>query len=287
MRGSKSKCNLSIERNLPYVKIDEDQISQVIQNIVINASHSMSEGGIISINTESKKLDAENELSLPRGEYIKISIGDQGEGISSEHISKIFDPYFTTKVGGTGLGLSTSYSIVQKHNGLLTVDSEQGVGTSFHIYLPVCEGSAPVFKEEKSSAVRGEGRILVMDDEKKIRETIGEMLSILGYVPILTSSGEEAIKKYKESIEYESAFDAVILDLTIPGGMGGKETIKRLREISPDIIGLVSSGYSNDPVLSNFQEYGFKGAVKKPYSIVKLSEMLQTVLADSVKPSPV
>jgi len=259
LRGSKSGCEFSIVEDLWPAEVDCGQISQVINNIVINANQAMPEGGIIQVSAEDLIIDDGNELLIKPGRYIRISIKDQGVGIAEKHLVKIFDPYFTTKYAGSGIGLATSYSIIKKHDGHITVESRLGIGTTFHIYLPASEKTVP--EKDEFNLIKGQGRILVMDDEASLRKMTGRMLENLGYKPEFAKDGAEAIESYKKAMESEKPYDAVILDLTIPGGMGGKDAVKKLLEISPEVKAIVSSGYSDDPVLSNFQEYGFKGVI--------------------------
>jgi len=197
-------------------------------------------------------------------------------GIAQKHLLNIFDPYFTTKYEGSGLGLATTYSIVKKHDGHITVESRLGVGTTFHIYLPASEKAVP--EKEEVRLITGQGRILVMDDEAPLRKMVGRMLQKLGYESEFAKDGAEAIRMFKEAKESETPYDVVILDLTIPGGMGGKEAINKLLEIDPEVKAIVSSGYSDDPVLANFQEYGFKGMMPKPFEPLSLGKVLYEVL---------
>ncbi|MFC1886872.1 PAS domain S-box protein, partial [Thermodesulfobacteriota bacterium] len=256
LRGSKSRCEFSIAQDLRPVDVDTGQISQVINNIVINADQAMPGGGTIQVAAENLIIEDRHGLPVKPGGYIKIFITDQGVGIAEKHLSNIFDPYFTTKQEGSGLGLATSYSIIKRHEGHITVESQLGVGTTFHIYLPASDKIVP--EKEEVKLIKGHGRILVMDDETSLRKMVGKMLEKLGYESEFAKDGAEAIRMVKEAKESEKPYDAVILDLTVPGGMGGKETIKKLMEINPEIKAIVSSGYSDDPVLSNFQEYGFE-----------------------------
>ena len=197
-------------------------------------------------------------------------------GIGENHFLNIFDPYFTTKQEGSGLGLATTYSIIKKHDGHITVESQLGVGTTFHIYLPASDKAVP--EKEETRLIKGHGRILVMDDEASLRKIVGKMLAMLGYEAEFAKNGAEAVRMVKDAKEAEKPYDAVILDLTIPGGMGGKEAIDKLLEIDPEIKAIVSSGYSDDPVLANFQEYGFKGMMLKPFASQSLSKVLHEVL---------
>ena len=201
---------------------------------------------------------------------------DQGGGIADKHLSKVFDPYFTTKQKGNGLGLAMAYSIIKKHEGHITVESQLGVSTTFHIYLPASEKT--VSEKEEAKLIKGQGRILVMDDEASLRNLIERMLGNLGYESEVAADGAEAIQMYKEAQESEKPYVAVILDLTVPGKMGGKECVTKLLDIDPEVKAIVSSGYSDDPVMSNFQEFGFKGMMPKPFESLSLSKALHEVL---------
>ncbi|HEX3046743.1 MAG TPA: ATP-binding protein [Bacillota bacterium] len=282
LRGSNVRCEFSIPGELWRVEIDEGQITQVINNLIINAVQAMPEGGIIIVRAENIKNDTlrAGELhshSLPSGDYLKITIIDHGMGIPAENLPYIFDPYFTTKQTGSGLGLATSYSIIKKHLGSLEVESS-GSGTTFSIYLPA-SFEVPVKSLEKTGLpLQGTGKILLMDDEEIIRNTTGEMLRQIGYQVHLAEDGIQAIDLYTCAQESGKPYDMVIMDLTIPGGMGGKETLKKLVNIDPHIKAIVSSGYSNDQTLANYQEYGFCGVVSKPYRIEELHEKLQNLI---------
>ncbi|MFC1838926.1 PAS domain S-box protein [Thermodesulfobacteriota bacterium] len=275
-RGSKSKCEFSIAEDLWPAEVDTGQINQVINNIVINANQAMPDGGIIEIKAENEIIDEANVWKLKPGKYINISIKDEGTGIAERHISKIFDPYFSTKQAGSGLGLSTTYSIIRQHDGHVTAESQLGVATTFQIYLPASEKAAP--EKEDVKLIKGKGRILVMDDEASLRKMVGRMLEKLGYEAEFAEDGAEAIEMYKRTKESEHLYDAVILDLTVPGRMGGKEVINKLLEIDPEVKAIVSSGYSDDPVLANYEDHGFKGIMPKPYESSSLSRALHEVL---------
>jgi PAS domain S-box-containing protein len=276
MRGSKSSCEFSMAEDLWPVEVDVGQISQVINNVVINANQAMPSGGIIRIEADNQTVDDKQGFPIEQGRYIRISIIDQGVGIAEKHLLDIFDPYFTTKHKGSGLGLATTYSIIKKHNGHITVESQLGIGSTFYIYLPASDKALPEKEEERM--IKGQGRILVMDDEPSLRKIVGRMLEKLGYESEFAEDGVEAIRRVEESLEAERPYDAVILDLTIPGGLGGKEAIKKLLEIDPELKAIVSSGYSDNLVLSNFQEYGFKGMIPKPFESRSLGKVLHEVL---------
>jgi PAS domain S-box-containing protein len=280
LRGANVKCEFSFPADLWHVEADEGQLSQVLNNLIINAAHAMREGGTIQVRCRNVSGDRK-ELPLAKGRHVSISIMDHGTGIPKEHLSKIFDPYFTTKKKGSGLGLSTTYSIVKNHGGFLTVESEPGIGTTFHIYLPASEGKRPPASAGEERIATGRGRILVMDDEEMIRDVSRNMLESLGYKVTLARDGAEAIAAYKRAMASGEPFDSVIMDLTVPGGMGGQEAVKDLLEIDPGVKAIVCSGYSSDPVMATYREIGFRGVVRKPYSMKQLSETIRDVLSSA------
>ena len=277
LRGSNVRCDFSISEDLLPVEADEGQIGQVINNLVLNAVHAMPEGGILEICAENIDLPAGNEFSLPAGPCLKTSFRDHGVGIGPDHLPKVFDPYFTTKQKGSGLGLTVAYSIIDKHNGRMTVESELGHGTTFSIYLPASGQTATQPADEKTHLFIGKGKILVMDDEKFIREVAIQILRKMGYEVAVANDGHETVEMYRQAQESGEPFDTVIMDLTVPGGMGGKEAIQELKKLDPNVKALVSSGYSNDPIMSNFRDYGFQGVVKKPYRIQDMSDALRSI----------
>ena len=274
IHGTNIISETHIPENLWYVDIDEGQITQVIQNIVINACQAMPTGGKVTIDVENYCHDSSKirGLSLDSGDYVKISIKDEGSGIPKELLERIFDPYFTTKENGQGLGLATTYSIVRKHNGSIIVESQIGKGTTFIFFLPRSKDEN-VIQNKSKTFKSGEGRILVMDDDQMIRDLFIEMLSGIGYEIETAKNGIEAFTKYKDSFDSKK-FNCVIMDLTIPGGMGGKETLDLLKNFDPDVKAIVSSGYSNDPILSEYEKYGFMGVITKPFHIEDISEIL-------------
>jgi PAS domain S-box-containing protein len=284
LSGANVRCEFNLPRDLSAVEVDAGQMRQVIHHIVQNAKEAMPGGGIIHVTADNIFIHPSDELPLEGGKYVKISIKDHGMGISSEHLSKIYDPYFSTKQRGSqkgmGLGLTICYSIVKNHEGLITAESQLGEGTTFHIYLPVIEKKAIEEKKIIEKPLAGRGKVLLMDDEEEIRVVAEEVLRYIGYEVEIAKDGEEAIARYREAIESQQAFDAVILDLTVPGGMGGKEAIKRLFEIDPNVKAIVSSGYSNDPVICDFKQFGFRGSLAKPYKIEKLHETISGIISD-------
>ena len=278
LRGSNVRCECRVPDNLWPAEIDEGQISQVIHNLAMNAEQAMPAGGIIDIIAENIAIGTESVLPMKEGKYIKITFADQGIGIPKENIKRIFDPYFTTKEEGSGLGLAATYSIIKNHDGYITVNSEEGVGTTFTAYLPASEKELFKKKAAEDVAVAGTGRVLIMDDEEMVRHVAGEMLNKLGYSVGFARDGAEAIELYKSAKESDQPFDVVIMDLTIPGGMGGIEAMQQLTDLYPGIKAIVSSGYSDDQVMADYQKYGFAGVLIKPYKINQMSESIRKVL---------
>jgi PAS domain S-box-containing protein len=278
LMGSNVKCSYRLPYDVWPVEVDEGQIGQVINNLVINAMQAMPEGGEINVKAENISVGTENAYLINEGDYVRITIEDHGIGIKKEHLQKVFDPYFTTKQKGSGLGLAIVYSIIKKHNGYISVESDQGTGTTFEMLIPASEDQIEEQMVVKEDQVGFIGSILVMDDEKVVRNVAGRILSRVGYFVEFAANGAEAIERYKMAMESGQPFDAVIMDLTIPGGMGGREAIKKLLEIDPDIKAIVSSGYSNDPVIADFKSYGFCEFIAKPYSRMELSRKISQVL---------
>jgi len=280
LSGSNVTCAFSIPEDLLLVKVDERQISQVINNLIINADQAMPEGGVIKVELNNITVGGKEALPIREGKYVKIIIEDHGVGIPGEHLQKIFDPYFTTKQKGSGLGLATAFSIVKQHDGYITVESKQGTGTTFSIYLPASVEGIKKEKETKEAFIPGRGRVLLVDDEKVVRDATGRMLKKLGYDVEFAREGNSALELYKEAKKVGNPFNAVIMDLTIPGGMGGEETIQKLLKIDPKVRAIVSSGYSTDPIMANYKDYGFKGIIVKPYKTEELGEILHRVIED-------
>jgi len=275
LSGSNVKCDFKPDDQLWPVNIDAGQISQVIQNIVKNADQAMPDGGTVIMRAKNKTVSANDHLPLRDGRYIHISITDQGVGILQKHLSKVFDPYFSTKQEGSGLGLAASFSIIKNHDGLLCAESKHGVGASFHIYLPASEAEPSKKIPSQKNLLRSGENILIMDDDLNVLNVAEKMLNLMGYKTATAEDGTEAVTLYRKAMEGNKAFDAVILDLTIPGGMGGKETLKQLAALDPDVKAIVSSGYANDPIMSDFENHGFQGVVAKPYDMEKLGESIR------------
>ncbi len=282
LSGSNIRCELNVPNNLWPVVVDEGQMGQVIQHMVFNAREAMSEGGMIYIRAENSVMRAKEGLPLKEGDYVKISIEDQGVGIPEENLSKIFDPYFTTKEKGPqkgmGLGLSICFSIIKNHGGFIQVESKVGVGTTFHIYFLAAKDKLPPKREKTPKTYIVRGKVLFMDDVESIRNVTGEMLKQIGYEVECVKDGAEALDAYRKAKEAKKAFDVVILDLTVQGGIGGKEAIKKLLEIDPKVKAVVSSGYLNDPIILEYREYGFKDAITKPFRIEKLRATISQVI---------
>lgn len=282
LRGSNVKAILDINDDIHAIEADEGQLSQVFNNIVINATQAMPGGGTLMVTARNEVLAAKNSLSLPSGAYIRLTFADQGCGISDDDLKKIFDPYFTTKSEGNGLGLASVHSIIKRHGGHIEVSSAVGKGTTFTILLPSLGDIYTKLQSDIAIQAKGGhrgGSILVMDDEEMIRDIASSMLTHLGYDVTTCAGGDEAIELYKNSIESGTPFLAVIMDLTIPGGLGGKKAAEQIRSLFPDACLIVSSGYSNDPIMSNYQEYGFSGAIAKPYNVDEVEQVLGSLLS--------
>jgi len=281
LHGSRVSCDYSFQDDLWMINVDSGQISQVIQNVILNAKHAMPEGGRINIRCENVQ-DAASEtlLSIHEGNFVRISIQDTGIGIQPEIIGKIFDPYFTTKQEGSGLGLAICHSIINKHDGHITVQSSIGKGTIFTIYLPTEPATdITVAKVLKTRPTVKAARIMVMDDDEMIRNVAQKQLSILGHEAVLVVDGEQALNKYQELQDSGIPVDLVIMDLTVPGGMGGEEAVQQLLQLDPEAKIIVASGYSNDPVMANYREYGFCATVVKPFDLADLRKGIDSALS--------
>jgi PAS domain S-box-containing protein len=286
LRGSHNRSEFHFGADLSPAEIDPGQISQVIANLVVNSDQAMPNGGSLRVSCENFRYNSATTPVIPDlapGDYIRISIRDEGVGIPDQYLKRIFDPYFTTKPKGNGLGLATTYSIIKNHNGLITVESEVHVGSTFTLYLPASvhqelpvEASRPI-----TETITGTGRVLVVDDEEAIRALVEFTLNRLGYKVTQAASALEGVNIYRERFEAGERFDAVILDLTLPGGMGGKEALKKLIEIDPTVNAIVSSGYATDATMSRYQDFGFRGVIAKPYEAAELGKIVHDVIGSS------
>jgi CheY-like chemotaxis protein len=275
-------CEFFLPDDLWPVEMDELQVRQVLHNLVVNAREAMPEGGTITIHAENANVTARDGLALKEGTHVKLRVEDHGIGIPQENLKKIFDPYFTTKPAetarGMGLGLAICYSIVKNHNGCITVESKQGLGSTFFAYLPaVPEGTFLSKPESGKSAERGR-KILVMDDEEDVLHATGIVLKYLGYEVAYATDGSEAIALYQAMKEKGQPFTAVVLDLNVPEGMGGQEAIKKLLAIDPHVKAIISCGYLDDPIVTEFMNYGFAGAVAVPYDLEIMKKLLNNML---------
>jgi|GEM_PF-4749661 len=275
LSGSNVACSFEYPQDLWMCDYDIEQLAQVVDNLVINAKQAMSKGGAISIKAKNIVVRQEEHPQLKKGNYVKIELSDSGKGIPEELISMIFDPFFTTKTHGHGLGLATSYSIINRHNGTIDVESQEGVGSIFSIYLPADSSKVDEPEEITTSKYVGNGTVLIMDDEEVIREILSDMLEVIGFDVIVTSDGNEAIEHFKKETDEGKTISCLIFDLTVPGGIGGKETVKEIRKINKTIPVFVASGYADDPAMSEPVKYGFTDSIPKPFTMKKLEEMLK------------
>jgi PAS domain S-box-containing protein len=278
LSGSNVGCSFLFDSELWPCDYDESQIGQVIDNIVINAQQAMPRGGLVVISARNVTIDTGEHPALREGNYVKISIADSGEGIPPELQKRIFDPFFSTKPKGNGLGLATSYSIIQKHDGFIDVESEPGKGSTFHIFLPASKNVVPEIDRIEEPRHHGSGTILIMDDEENIRDIVCEMLCEMGYSVVQAKNGQEALALCAQSQKSGTPFCCAFFDLTIPGGMGGKDAIVELRKFMPDLPVFASSGFSEGMVMANPEEYGFTGCIPKPFHMYELGALLQTHL---------
>jgi len=287
LHGSNVNDNLDVPDDLPVIEADPNQIHQVFQNLIINAQQAMPKGGNIFIKAEKVSLNENSGLACSDGDYILVSVKDEGIGISKEHLSKIFDPFFTTKEKGSGLGLSTTFTIIKRHKGCIYVESEKGKGTTFYIYLPVSQninnnGSANDNLKTSSQniyQIKKDLKILIMDDEEDVRDVFASILSHFGFNSDEARNGFEALELYKKAMELNNKYDVIFMDLTIPGSMGGKEAIHEILEIDREAKVVVCSGYSDDPVMSDYSNYGFSASLSKPVTINDVKEVMLRLFA--------
>ena len=286
LSGTLSTCEYEIPDDLWHIDADEGQIGQVVTNILINADQAMQDGGVFKVRCENVVIADGAHLPIKRGRYVKISITDPGKGIPEEHLSRVFDPYFTTKEKGNGLGLTSAYSIVKKHEGYLTVESTEGAGATFTFFLPASFAlvATPRINEPQEEDERR--KILVMDDDAMVRDILGAMLERLGHQAEFAQDGAQAIEKYIHGQQSGAPFDVVIMDLIVPDGMGGREAMERLQSIDPHVKVIVSSGYSSNSVMADFESYGFSGVMAKPYRFSDLRKKLREVSQSEQSISP-
>jgi len=282
--GSNLRADIEIATDLWKAEVDAGQIEQVVNALMLNAREAMPHGGTVLLCARNVELDGNGTLLLPAGRYLKVTIADRGPGIREEMMTKIFDPYFTTKPAASGLGLAISYSIIKKHEGLLHLDKTSPEGSNFAFYLPASDRKLAVGdqKENGRQYQFNHQRVLVMDDEAAIRELTSQLLGTLGYEVTAVPDGLEAIRTYERALRRGENFQAVILDATVRGGLGGVATIERLRGMDPDVNAIICSGYSDEAALSEFLNYGFRGALPKPFTRTELAEALKRTLEQPV-----
>jgi len=280
LQGTKSRCHIDLPVDLWNVEADSGQLGHVINNLVLNAHQAMPKGGTVTIRAENivfRPNDIEHKIAVPNGRYVQITVEDQGIGIPADYLTQIFDPYFTTKQSGSGLGLSTAYSVTKNHGGTMTVSSELGQGTQLRVYLPASSNQENIDNMTIANPITGAGKILVMDDDDSVRLLLEEMLSHLGYEVESVPDGADAIRCYQQAKAARQDYSAVILDLTVPGGLGGKDTLDKLRQIDPAVRAIVTSGYCHDSLLPQYTALGFLGMVTKPFQLGELSKVLHRV----------
>ncbi len=276
LRGSRVALEDRTGGGVALTEADPGQISQVVHNLIRNAEQSMPDGGKVALELESVSLAG--DPSLPDGHYLALRVIDQGKSIPAEHLDRLFDPYFTTKSGGHGLGLATSYMIVRRHGGRITVHSEPGTGTAFEVFLPAIEGADPAALGDAPSQVPPGCRLLLVDDDASIRMPLEAALSQAGFHVVAAASGEEGVSLYENALDRGARFDAVVMDLTMPGGVSGDKAMLQLLSLDPGACGIVASGYHDAPVLADHRSYGFRGLITKPFSAEQLTlEVLRSI----------
>lgn len=277
LSGSSVACRIDIPSSIPNVQVDYHQIWRVIDNLVRNAIQAMPTGGSIWLKADTVDVTSRTPGVLQPGSYVRLTIADNGPGIAPEVLPKIFDLFFTTKEQGSGLGLATAYSVVKRHGGHIEVESQLGQGSSFHIYLPVAANLGRTKSLPKLPVQHaGKGRALVMDDEPYLQKLFTKYLSRMGYRVTTTADGQQAIEAVQQALLENDGFSVALIDLTVPGAMGGKEAIARIRALSPKLFAVASSGYSEDPIMSRPTEFGFSASLRKPFSISELAAVLES-----------
>ncbi len=277
LHGSNLRADVDISEDLWRSAVDPAQIEQVINALIINAREAMPHGGTVRVSASNLEIDADADLPVRPGRYVKVQVADNGGGIDPKTVTKIFDPYFTTKPLATGLGLSISYSVVKKHGGLLLLESTSPDGSTFAFYLPATDAEPQLPEPTLANEIFSfnHQRVLVMDDEAAIRDLTSDLLGTLGYAVTAVPDGAEALRTYEDAMRSGENFQAVILDATIRGGMGGVATIERLRDIDPNVTAIICSGYSDEAALAEFLTYGFRAALPKPFTRHELANVLQ------------
>jgi signal transduction histidine kinase/CheY-like chemotaxis protein len=282
LSGSNITPEYAIAADLDSIEADANQLQQVFHNLALNAKEAMPHGGTLQVQARNVAVSRGDGFSLREGPYVLISFRDHGAGIAKNDLSRVFDPYFTTKEvtegRGRGLGLAVSHSIIKKHDGTISVESDPGKGAAFHIFLPALPDKNPREDRAAEAPVAGTGRVLLMDDEQQVQSVVGEMLRQAGYEVSTAKNGEEAVMLYQQAMAATKPFDVVILDLTVPGGMGGEPTLERLRLLDPQVKAIVSSGYVDAPIMKDSARYGFAAAIAKPYDVNGLLAMMARVL---------
>ena len=287
LAGSNVRCETRFETDIPNVEIDRGQVTQVIQNVLVNAAHAMPIGGVIRVHGRTVSGRGPGAVPAQQGKFVRVSIADDGMGIPREHLRRVFDPYFSTKEKGRGLGLATSHSIMKRHGGWIDLESSLGNGTTFYLYFPVSKGQPRAAAGDVDLPAGTGGTILVMDDEDSVRDVLGSMLTALGYDAAFARDGGEAIALFEARRAEERPFDLVVLDLTVRGGMGGAEALGRLKAIDPGVNAVATSGYANSQIMADHEAHGFIGRLEKPYLVEELKALLLAVMpGGGAKPLP-
>ena len=278
LAGSNVRYEARFEAGIQHVEIDRGQVSQVIQNILVNAVQAMPTGGVVKVQGQTVSGRGLGAVPAQPGKRVRVSIADHGVGIPRDHLRRIFDPFFSTKDKGRGLGLATSHSIMKRHGGWIDVESSPGNGTTFYLYFPVSEGQPRAAGVNVVLPAAVGGSVLVMDDEKSVLDVLGAMLKALGYDVAFALDGSEAVALFEMRRAEERPFDLVVLDLTVRGGMGGAAALTHLKAIDPGVRAVATSGYSNDPIMADHAAHGFVGRLEKPYLVEELATLLSAVM---------